>query len=107
VQVGPGIEGGFGVVDGDAAQVGGVPALGAVEVLLVDDGLVSDGQDVVGDVEQGGVGDGLGVEVLQLLGVGDVEALQAALNGGPDAVAGLGVGGRTPRYVGFQTTFAV
>ena len=91
VQVGPGIEGGFGVVDGDAAQVGGVPALGAVEVLLVDDGLVSDGQDVVGDVEQWGVGDGLGVEVPQLLGVGDVEALKGLLDGAPGGVAGLGV----------------
>ena len=91
MQVGPGIEGGFGVVDGDAAQVGGVPALGAVEVLLVDDGLVSDGQDVVGDVEQWGVGDGLGVEVPQLLGVGDVEALKGLLDGAPGGVAGLGV----------------
>ena len=92
VQGCPGVEGGFGVIVGDAADIGGVPAFGAVEVLLVDDGLVSDGQDVVGDVEQWGFGDGLGVEVPQLLGVGDIEAPQAALNSGPDAVAGLVVG---------------
>ena len=65
--------------------------LAPVEVLLVDDGLVSDGQDVVGDVEQWGVGDGLGVEVPQLLGVGDVEALKGLLDGAPGGVAGLGV----------------
>ena len=91
VQVGPGVEGGFGLRALGPVDLGAVPALGVAEVVLCRLCL-SDGQDVVGDVEQGGVGDGLGVEVLQLLGVGDVEALQAALNGGPDAVAGLGVG---------------
>ena len=64
---------------------------GVVEVFLFRLCL-SDGQDVVGDVEQWGFGDGLGVEVSQLLGVGDIEAPQAALNSGPDAVTGLVVG---------------
>ena len=93
MQGGPGVEGGLGIVVGRAADLGGVPALGVVEVPLTDHGVLLDEQDVVGDVEQGRLRDGVGVEVAQLLDVLDVEALEGLLNGAPGGVAGPGVGG--------------
>ena len=92
MQGGPGVEGRLGVGVADAADLGVVPALGVVEVLLADHGLVVDDHNVVGDVQQRRLRDGPGVEVPQLLDVGDVEALEGLPDGAPGGVAGLGLG---------------
>ncbi len=92
MQVGPGVEGGFGLRERGSADLGVVPVLGGLEVVLADY-VLSDDQDVIGDVDQRRLRYGVGVEAPQLLGAGDVEAPESALDGGPDEVAGERGGG--------------
>ena len=91
----PLVQGRLRLLGGGALGVGRVPLARRVEVVLLDLGALADDEDAVGHVQEGLVGDLLGVEVREASRVGDVEALEGGLDRPPRRVpGGLRVVGR-------------
>ena len=84
----PLVQGRLRLLGGGALGAGRVPLARRVEVALLDPGALADDEDAVGHVQEGLVGDPLGVEAREASRVGDVEALEGGLDRPPRRVPG-------------------